>query len=367
MRVTILILLTLLLPGLAAGPAAAQDADQPADAPEVITIFQSAAVEYDAEWLDPFPRDDLTVLEKGQIIQKTVKLPALPANQRDARRIVANIHIQPVTTVVDGRTRPGDPWTRIASLTLVTGRPDTPDEPAAAEEDPPADPASVELMRFITGFGGEGTFEQDVTSLAPLLTGEVTFRFYISTYLKPGWEVTVTLTFQREGVGFRRPVFAEPLAFDDSVTAETSLLKRKIRIPEGLDQPRIRIISTGHASDGRAGDEFISRTHILRIDGEEVARFRPWREDGGPLRPLNPTSGRIEVEGRSLWSSDLDRAGWHPATRVEPLIVPVPELTPGEHEIELEILDIRPMGVDGGHGYWRLSAIIVADEPWPDF
>ena len=114
------------------------------------------------------------------------------------------------------------------------------------------------------------------------------------------------------------------------------------------------------------GDEFVTRSHVLRVDGEEVARFRPWREEGGPLRPGSPTSGRIVLDGRSLWSSDLDRSGWHPGARVEPLVVPVPELTPGEHEIELEILEIRPLDERGGFGYWRLSAMVVADEPWPE-
>ena len=47
-------------------------------------------------------------------------------------------------------------------------------------------------------------------------------------------------------------------------------------------------------------------------------------------------------------------------------MVPVPELTPGEHEIELEILEIRPLDERGGFGYWRLSAMVVADEPWPE-
>ena len=107
----------------------------------------------------------------------------------------------------------------------------------------------------------------------------------------------------------------------------------------------------------------------LTIDGVEVARWRPWAEDGGPLRSANPASGRDTIDGRERWVSDLDRAGWHPGMIVEPLRIPAPELTPGKHSIELEIVGIRaadPKDSKGDHGYWRACAIAVADEPWPD-
>lgn len=91
------------------------------------------------------------------------------------------------------------------------------------------------------------------------------------------------------------------------------------------------------------------------------------------LRESNPTSGRRTIDGRELWSSDLDRTGWHPGQAVEPMMIPVPELTPGTHEIELTIRGIRPKppGADPDdpetthHGYWAVSAMVVADEPWP--
>ena len=43
----------------------------------------------------------------------------------------------------------------------------------------------------------------------------------------------------------------------------------------------------------------------------------------------------------------------------------VPELTAGRHEIELEIIKIRQKDESNARGYWRVSAVIVADEPWP--
>jgi hypothetical protein len=56
-------------------------------------------------------------------------------------------------------------------------------------------------------------------------------------------------------------------------------------------------------------------------------------------------------------------------------MIPVPELTPGSHTIQITIQGIRPKppGADAEsdpesahHGYWVVSAMVVADEPWPD-
>jgi len=329
-----------------AAPAAAAD--------ETFTVFESVPIAHDEALTEPVEREGLTVLSFGQTVQATVVLPPLPTDQREARRIVATVRVEPVLTEIRGRMRPGDPWTRVGSVSIVR------------EGEAGRGPVEIELMRFITGFGGPGTFQEDLTPLAPLLSGPTTFRLFISTYLNPGWHASLTLTYSTEEAGFRRPTFARRLFNEPEVTARAGTLEARIRIPPDLAQPRLRLISTGHATDGTSGDEFTTRTHILTIDGEEIARWRPWAEEGGPLRPANPTSGRMTIEGRELWSSDLDRAGWHPGAVVRPLLIPVPELTPGEHTIRLEIRGIRPQAEEEGpYGYWRVSGLVVADEPWP--
>ena len=81
---------------------------------------------------------------------------------------------------------------------------------------------------------------------------------------------------------------------------------------------------------------------------------------------MNPWAGRKSVQGRELWSSDFDRSGWHPGLVVEPVMIPGPELGHGPHTIELQIKDIRAKKPDDeDHGYWVVSAVVVADEPWP--
>jgi hypothetical protein len=223
--------------------------------------------------------------------------------------------------------------------------------------------SEIEIMRFVTPFGGPATYTADLTAFAALLNGKTTVRVWVSTWKQPAWRVTLTLTYTAEGVGYRRPIWAKTV-FNGEITTQRSKLKTAIVVPPGLARPRLQILSTGHATDGAGGDEFISRTHVLRVDGVEVARWRPWSEEGGRLRAINPTSGRMKIDDRTLWASDLDRSGWQPGLLVEPLCMPLAELTPGTHTIELEILNVRPKD-QSGYGYWRISAIAVADEPWP--
>lgn len=347
----------------------------------IVPIFGGEVIQYDDSIAEGAQRGGHRVFKSGQQIEATVDLPAAPGNQRDAKRILATLIIEPIVVNESSKLRPGDPWTRVGTLTALAppasgakalnaqkGRSDAPNpERAAQNSDVPAsstEPVEIELMRVITSFGGSATYTQDLTALAPILSGKATLRLFIGTHMKPGWNITLTLTYTTEGAGYRRPIWAHQLFRQDRVTAQNNTIQVSLDVPPGLARPRLQILSTGHASDGAGGDEFITRTHILRIDGREVARWRPWTEEGGALRPGNPMSGRDVIDGRELWSSDLDRSGWSPGLAVQPLRFSAPELIPGHHTIELEIVDIRPKDAKG-FGYWRESAIAVADEPWP--
>jgi hypothetical protein len=326
----------------------------------LIEVFDSEEIHWIEEQKLVTEPDGFVMRHALQTVERTIDLPPAPKNQRDAQRITAIVQVEPIYSTVDGRLRPNDLWTRLGNISIVV----------PADDGGPI--KELELVRFITGYGAPGTFKQDVTALAPHLYGRQTIRGFISTYSdKPGWKLSVSLRYTDEGVGQRRPVFAERVFHHPHVTAEHPKLETRVEIPTGLDRPRLRIITTGHATQGTmAENEFISCTHILRIDGEEIARWRPWSEGGGPLRPLNPTAGWNRIDGRVLRSSDYDRTGWHPGLVVEPLMIPVPELTPGRHTIELTILDIKekePLSEDGKrhHGYWYVSMAVVADEPWP--
>ena len=334
----------------------------PSTAVQRVSVLEDVVIHWDPEEPETVDRDGFVIRYTGQAVEKTTQLPERPLDQRDAQRITLHVKVEPVAKHDGSATGPSDRWTRLGAVHLRRG------EGEEAER--------IELMRFITGFGGASHFKQDVTGLAPLLDGKQTLELFISTYsTEPAWKASLWLEYSKAGVGMRRPAYAEPLFLDQHVTAENPMLRATVTIPAGLALPRLRVITTGHATDGAGGDEFISRTHVLRIDGRTVVVWRPWSEEGGTQRENNPTSGRRMIDGRELWSSDLDRTGWHPGQVVEPMMIPLPELTPGKHDIQIVIQDIRPKpaGADAEadpesahHGYWVVSAMVVADEPWPD-
>ena len=336
----------------------------------VVTVFDSVHMQWSDDAQMTWQEGELRYLAEGQAVERTIELPPLPANLRDAPGVTVIVEVRPAMTTVDGANRPGDPWTRLGSVGVVL--PGPADEIPRAHTTLPADQdlpgRECEVIRFITGFGAPATYEQDVTSLLPVLSGRATIRVFLSTWKSPGWLVTVRLKYDQDKAGARRPKLCTQLFHEHEVTAEHATLRGSVVVPDGLSRPRIRIITTGHATDGTAGDEFTSRTHVLRVDGEIVSRWRPWKESGGQVRELNPWAGRKSIDGRELRSSDFDRSGWTPGLVVEPYVIPLQELSPGLHKIELEIQGIRakdPGKDPGGLGYWYVSATVIADEPWP--
>lgn len=319
---------------------------------ESIVIFQNASVQYDPAAPETESRDGYDSRDHGQTIEARVKLPDRPHNLRDQRQIILLLEVTPDIIEAEQGARLGDPWTRLGHVALVL----------PAESVQPDHSDSVELMRFATGFGGQTHYEEDITAFAPHLAGDATIRTSITTFLKPAWKVSLRIEYRPGRAGYRRPALAHAAFALARLTAEVPHIGRQVTIPPDLSQPRIRILSTGHG----AQQEFLAATHVLRIDGVEIARWRPWREDAGDLHDVNPTSYREDIDGRVLWSSDIDRAGWIPGAKVEPVTIPAPELAPGVHNLELSIEGIQPPGdLDEPSGYWVCSLVILADEPWP--
>lgn len=316
-----------------------------------LVAIDSALLQYDEDLKEGTTREGVVTRNFGQTVEREVELPARPMTAAAMRRILLVVEVQPIEEGSTGR--PGDPWTRLGNVTVLV--------PGVTKDAM----REVELTRFVTGFGSAGRFVQDVTSLMPVLHGTRTLRLSLGTWVKTGWRATVKLQYSPEGVGVRRPALVDALFYDwKGLSAEKPVIRGFVQMPEGVAMPRLRVLTTGHATDGMGGDEFITRTHILRVDGREVARWRPWSELGGMTREANPYAGRDTVDGREIWSSDLDRSGWVPGRAVRPLMLPVPELTTGRHLVELEIEGIRPRDERGKYGFWPVSVVVVADEPW---
>jgi hypothetical protein len=126
-------------------------------------------------------------------------------------------------------------------------------------------------------------------------------------------------------------------------------------VPEGVSNLQLRYISTGHGG-WSGGDEFNHTINKIRVDGREVFRFIPWREDCSVFRPYNPASGNF---WNGISSSDLSRSGWCPGGVANPQYVPLPQLKPGQHLMEVVI----PMGEPEGNSFssWNVSGLLTGD------
>lgn len=243
----------------------------------------------------------------------------------------------------------------------------------------------VELIRFITPFGirfyndqvhvqgvaweDSAVYKVDVTDVASRLHGNVRLGAFIGNYDKGGHMLSLRLRYHPDEREL--PKEAAPRAWIHPLFNTVNVLEMagqeyarifahdtlsvEFDAPPGLRNASLRYITTGHGGWGN-GDEFTPRVNEITLDGRVVARFVPWRSDCGGFRRLNPASGNF---WNGVSSSDLSRSGWCPGTAVDPVIVPLPELTPGRHVIRVAI----PMGPPEGDSFsaWNVSGVLLGE------
>ena len=251
---------------------------------------------------------------------------------------------------------------------------------AASNYDPP-----VELVRFFTPFGirhfndrvrisnvkweDSTCYKQDVSDLRHYLHGEVLIGAFIGNYDNGGHKLSLDIKAYPGSYEWDLPAeksFALPLFNscnvmemggqrygtmfkDDSLTVD-------FEIPEGVQNLKLRYITTGHGGWG-GGDEFNQKLNEIFIDGNRVFAFIPWRTDCGAYRKYNPVSGNF---WNGLSSSDLSRSGWCPGTATQPEYIELNNLKPGKHTIKVAI----PLGKSEGSSFsaWCVSGIIIGDK-----
>ncbi len=240
----------------------------------------------------------------------------------------------------------------------------------------------VELMRFFTPFGvnhfndrvqldglewaDEAYYKMEVSELSDRLQGDVLIGAFIGNYDGGGHKVSLDLV-------------AYPQDYDDDVSKnsrwslplfntcnvmemsgqnygrlfQTDSLTVEFDIPEGVENLKLRYITTGHGGWG-GGDEFNPKENTIIIDGEKVLRYTPWRCDCATYRELNPVSGNF---WNGVSSSDLSRSGWCPGTATNPVYFDLSDLKPGHHTITVAI----PQGEDegGSFSHWMVSGVLV--------
>ncbi len=211
-----------------------------------------------------------------------------------------------------------DAWDRFASLSIVTekgqsGAPDT----------------EIEIARYITPYKVKASWDIDVTDLRPLLSGEITMRSFIDTWVGPGspygagWEVTASFE-MKGGLPAKEPVAVVPVwnrtytvYGDPNKTIAAQLPAQTVTLPEEASSFALRTFVTGHGQ-GNAGNcaEFCKRDHTLTVGSAPHAQ-QIWRSDCATTATPNQ---------QGTWK--YARAGWCPGADVLPWMLDVtPDVT----------------------------------------
>ena len=203
-----------------------------------------------------------------------------------------------------------DPWDRIAELHVV-------------RKDALGKDETVEIARLITPYHVGSTWDYDVTELAPVLTGQQTFRLFVDTWVD-GWMVDVTIDYEG-GVPARIPteilnVWHVPNAVygDPSQPSAAVFPAQNVTRAEN-ESLTLRTIMTGHGQGNFQNcAEFCPRTHTVQV-GDQAVPLALWRSDCGS-NPVQPQGG----------SWQYPRAGWCPGADVQPITAEVTQaVAPG--------------------------------------
>ena len=381
-----------------------------------IKVFYKTNVHYDPAKLGGFnaaDADGIIRLVNGRIILKKIQVPHYERNVK--------VYIK--TTIASN----GDRWDKTGScfvlprksainlMTIAEGKNKFPAVDSLKLEKLVGVVAgkdylpTVELMRFMTPFGvgfyssNNDTltskrrpvyipkwekcvqWQQDITDLYPLLEDEAYVGVFIDTWTEQGYLASMELQFKESTISCDRMKRRQVMPLLNTVyyigQEYPDIFARKpittdFVLPKGARNVRLKYIVTGHGGhDG--GDEFVQKENILSVDGKEVKRFIPWRDDCASFRRFNPATGvwlekRVasyigengytekEVE-EPVASSDFSRSNWCPGTDVVPEEVELGDLKAGRHTFTVDIPKAQP--INGNEmNHWLVSAYLVWDE-----
>jgi Peptide-N-glycosidase F, C terminal/Peptide-N-glycosidase F, N terminal len=222
-----------------------------------------------------------------------------------------------------------DAWDRRGYLGLVH-------QPGTSTE------SITEILRFATPYGVPVRWSRDVSALRPLLTGSVTLRVFIDTWVGPGspagngWLVDAKFSFEG-GTPDRRPLAVLPLwnerSFEvgnPSNPVSKAVPSARVMLPAGAAAVELRALITGHGQ-GNAYNcaEFCGMTHRYTVGNSHYDRL-VWRKDCAST----PVSGQ-----KGSWQ--YPRAGWCPGADVVPWVQDVTDAASqgGEVTISYELAD----------------------------
>jgi len=320
--------------------------------PVTVHVFHDDAIHFFPDDPGLFAAPPVEPADNGRAVERTVTLRPPSGPYRIFARVTTKPIPQDVSTV-------HDKWDRAGNVQLVL-----PDGPP------------IEVVKFVTAYGGRTEHRVDVTHLAPVLHGERTFRGFIDTWVSPAWRMDLEITFEpvpdeptpewMEGWinpdDDRPPAWVRSVFYEQEMSAERLAAGPQwvdVEIPDGARRVVLRYLTSGHCTDGRGADEFVTKNNVILVDDTEAHRFRPWRADCRDFRDVNPYCRRW-FDGS--WSADFDRSGWCPGDAVEPEEIDLTGALPaGPHRIGFLVEDVRPED-ESGKGYWRVSAALIGWE-----
>jgi hypothetical protein len=182
----------------------------------------------------------------------------------------------------------------------------------------------TELLRFMTPYAIGASWTADVTALRPLLSGTVTLRVFIDTWVGPGnaqgagWLVDTTFD-MKGGVPDRLPIAVIPLwdqlevpYGDPKKPISASVPDRTVPLPAGATGVELRSFVTGHGQGNLDNcAEFCTRTHSFTVGTMQVAK-PVFRND----------CAQTAVPGQK-GNFRPGRAGWCPGAVVVPWVADV--------------------------------------------
>lgn len=241
---------------------------------------------------------------------------------------------------------------------------------------------AIELMRFFTPFGVKHFnylqlkgkqweeavyYRQDITAFKDLLDGkDVYIGVFIGNYDKGGHRIDANITIHN-GFGEDKlqqkimPLFNTlnimEMAGQEYGTMFDSEkgLEVHFELKDSLKNAMLRYTTTGHGGWG-GGDEFVPKQNSILLNGKEIWKLTPWREDCGSYRLYNPASGNFNS---GLSSSDLSRSNWCPGTVTNPYFIPLGDLTPGKYTLQVKIPQGKPEGTS--FSAWNVSGVLTGE------
>lgn len=356
-----------------------------------VKVFQNQTINFESDLAIPAesemkPRETYR-FSKGSVVLKKVVIPETVKNtgqvfarlecwsDGDAYDRTGSVFIIPdeesKTTIKDALLRGVD------ILPVFTDRSGQKYQGFISNEvyDPP-----VEIMRFFTSFGARffnskrvinnypwkdaAFYNQEVTRLFPSGVREIWVGVFIGNYDKGGHKINLDLNFypsfedEKPEQSWIHPLFYTVNVMEMSGQNygrlfKTDTLKAEFIVPDSISDLQLLFTSTGHGGWG-GGDEFNPKTNRVFIDGKLVFDIVPWRTDCATYRLVNPSSGNF---GNGLSSSDLSRSNWCPGTVTPPYIIPLRNLPPGKHTVQVAIDQGNDEG--GSFNAWSVSGTLT--------